>query len=40
MGGDIDWSGFPIIAEMLGITDTEPMIRLMRLIIQEERSKK
>jgi len=40
MGGDIDWAGFPIIAEILGITNIEPMIRLMRLVIQEERRKK
>jgi hypothetical protein len=40
MGGDIDGALLPIIAEMLGIDDIDSMIRLMRLVITEEREKR
>lgn len=33
----IDWNGLPVVCDMLGIDDIETAVRLMRLIITEER---
>jgi hypothetical protein len=38
MGGAIDWSGLPVVSEMLGITDIERMIKLMRIILNNEQT--
>jgi len=38
MGGTIDWAGLPTVMELLGIGDTERMIRLMRIVLNHEKS--
>lgn len=38
MGGDIDWAGLPVVMELLGADDTERMIRLMRIVLNHEKS--
>lgn len=40
LGGDIDWAGLPLVAEILGIDDIESAVKLMRLIVIEERKKR
>jgi hypothetical protein len=32
LGGNIDWAGLPIIAEILGINDVELLIKQLTLI--------
>lgn len=39
MGGAIDWAGLPIVADMLGIEDIDSAVRLMRMVIINERKK-
>lgn len=38
MCGAIDWAGLPVIMEVLGVEDTERMIRLMGSVLQHERA--
>jgi hypothetical protein len=33
----IDWSGLPTVCDMLGLDDIETAVRLMRMIITEEK---
>jgi hypothetical protein len=37
MDWTINWTALPIICEMLGITDIETAVRLMRIVITEEK---
>lgn len=39
MGGNIDWAGLPLVMEILGVDDIEPMIRLLRIVLTNERNK-
>jgi len=32
LGGEIDWAGLPVVAEILGIDDIELLIKQMLLI--------
>jgi hypothetical protein len=35
----IDWSGLPVVCDMLGFDDIETAVRLMRTIITEEKKR-
>jgi hypothetical protein len=37
MDWTIDWGGLPVVCDMLGFDDIETAVRLMRMIITEER---
>jgi len=32
LGGEIDWAGLPVVAELFGITDIELLIKQLALI--------
>lgn len=38
LGGQIDWAGLPMVMEMLGVEDIEGMVRLMRIVLTNERA--
>jgi hypothetical protein len=37
LGGDLDWAGLPTVMAILGIEDVEGVVRLMRVVMSEER---
>jgi hypothetical protein len=39
MNWTIDWTALPIICEMLGMADIETAVRLMRMVITEEKQR-
>lgn len=36
LGWQLDWSGLPVVMALIGLSDLETTVRLMRLVIDKE----